>query len=105
MLLNLTDSSPLISQPLRWIVPAQFLDQVTRVPCDIPGELDGVDALQNDVVRPHRIRASERRSSGQQFKHEDTQGPVVRTDVVASVQDHLRGNVFYSGIGKIDYQK
>lgn len=94
MLLNLADASPLIAQPFRWIITAQLLDQVTGVPRDVPGKFDGVDALQDNVVSPHRIRTSKRRSTRQQFEHEHAQGPVVCADVVATVQNHFRGDVF-----------
>lgn len=94
MLLNLTDSSALVAQPFGWIVPAQLLDQVTGVPRDIPGEFNGVDSLQDYVVSPHRVRARERRRACQQFEHQHAQGPVIGTNIMATVQNNLRSNVF-----------
>lgn len=96
MLLDLADASALVAQSFGRIVAAQFLDQVAGVPRDIPWEFDGVDSLQNDIVRPHGVGASEWGSARQQLEHQHSEGPVIGTDVVATVQDHLRGHVFWA---------
>ena len=55
---------------------------------------DGEHAyLEYDVVRLHGIGACERRSAGEQLKHEHAEGPVVGADVVPLVQDHLGRHV------------
>lgn len=102
VLLDLTDATSLVAQPFGRIVPAQLLDQVAGVACDIPGELNGVDSLQDDVVSAHWVRASEGRGARQQLEHEHAQGPVVGTDVVATVEDYLRGNVFWEWTGRVN---
>ena len=85
MLLNISDSSLLISQSLRRIVSAQLLDEFSGSAADVPGEVDGVDALQDDVVGLHRVCAGEWRRAGQQLEHEHAQGPVIGRDVVTLV--------------------
>jgi len=63
VLLYLADSPTLVAQTLGGIVSAQLLDQVASITRDIPGELDGIDALKYDVVGTHRIRASKWRGT------------------------------------------
>lgn len=63
VLLNFADATALVAEPLRRVVPAQLLDEGARVPGDVARELDRVDALQDDVVRAHRVGAGERRGA------------------------------------------
>lgn len=63
MLLNFTDSTALVAQSFRWIISAQFLDESTGIAGDVPGELNGVDTLQDDVVGTHWIGSGEGRST------------------------------------------
>lgn len=57
MLLNLSDSTSLISQSLCWIVSAKFFDQSSCVTCDVSGELNCVNSFKDNVVGSHRILA------------------------------------------------
>lgn len=63
MLLNFTDATPLVPQSFRWIISAQFLDESTGIAGDVPGELNGVDTLKDDVVGTHWIGSGEGRST------------------------------------------
>ena len=63
MLLDVPDSSLLVAQPLRGVVPAELLDELLGAAGDVAGEVDGVDALQDDVVRLHGVGAGERRGA------------------------------------------
>jgi hypothetical protein len=94
VLLDFADASLLVAQSLGRVVPAQFLDQCHRVPRDVPREVDGVDSLQDDVVRLHGVGSRERGCPCQQLEHQHAQRPVVGADVMALVQDHFRGDVF-----------
>ena len=60
MLLYVPDPSFLVAKPLGGIVPAQLLDEFPGATGYVPGEVDGVDALQNNVVGLHGVCASER---------------------------------------------
>ncbi len=117
MLLDVPDASLLVSQPLGGIVSAQLLDELPRPSGDVPGEVDGVDALQDDVVRLHGVRAGEggstyciKKGKGdsismifvtrfscqrtrEKLEHEHPERPVVRADIVALVEDDLGGDV------------
>ena len=42
--------------------PAEFLDEVLCVSGDFAGEVNGVNTLQDNVVRLHRVRPSKRRA-------------------------------------------
>jgi hypothetical protein len=67
-----------------WL-PAQPLDEILRVFRDFPGEIDGVDSLQDDVVRLHGIIPGEGRAEArnrQQFYNS-------RTHLYVSVQIHI----------------
>lgn len=75
------------------ILPAQFLDEGRGVAGDVSRELDGVDALQDDVVRLHRVGAGERWGAREELEHEHTQRPVVGADVMALVEDHFGRHV------------
>jgi len=68
MLLNVPDSALLVSQPLGGVVPAQLLDELSGSTGDVAGEVDGVDALQDDVVRLHGVGAGEGRSAWKKEK-------------------------------------
>ena len=61
MLLYVTDAALLVAEPLRRVVSAQLLDERRGRSGDVSGELDGVDALEDDVVRLHRVRPGKRR--------------------------------------------
>ena len=63
MLLNVSDSALLISDSLGRVVSAQLLDELSCAAGDIAREIDRVDALQDDVVRLHRVSAGERGSA------------------------------------------
>ena len=77
-------------------IPAKFFDEGGGVASDVAREVDGVNALEDDVVRLHGIQSGEGRRSRQQFEHENAQRPVVGANVVPFVQNHFRGNVFGS---------
>ena len=66
-----------------------LLYQLLGAARDAAGEVDGVDAFENDVVSLHGVGASKRGSARQELEHQNSQGPVVSTDVVAFVQYHL----------------
>jgi len=61
--LYFTDASLLVAKPLGRIVATQLLDQHIGIPRNVSRELNGINALQDDVVRFHGIRSSERRSA------------------------------------------
>ena len=77
-------------------VPAELFDEGGGVAGDVARKVNGVNALEDDVVRLHGIQSSEGRRSRQQFKHENAQRPVVGANVVPFIQNHFRGNVFGS---------
>ena len=72
-----------------------FSSSSSSPPGDVPGEVDGVDALEDDVVGLHGVGAGEGRGARQQLEHEDAERPVVGADVVALVQDDLRSHVLW----------
>ena len=76
--------------------PAELLNEFLGPGRDVSGEVDGVNALQNDVVSLHGVGAGEGRSPGQQLEHEDPEGPVVGGDVMALIEDDLGGDVLRS---------
>lgn len=53
--------------------PAEFLDEGGSVAGDVARELDGVDALEDDVVGLHGIGSGEGGRAGEQLEHEDAQ--------------------------------
>ena len=59
VLLDIPDTALLVSKSLGRVVPAQLLDQLPGSARDVSREVDGVDALQDDVVRLHRVGAGE----------------------------------------------
>ena len=63
MLLNVAYAALLIAQPLGRVVSTQFLDERRRRSGDVPRELYGVDALEDDVVGLHGVRAREGRGA------------------------------------------
>lgn len=63
MFLYLADATALVAQPLGGIVAAQLLDQSAGVARNVARKFDGIDALQDDVVRAHGIGAGERGSA------------------------------------------
>ena len=73
--------------------PAKFLYQLLGSGGDVAGEVDGVNALEDDVVGLHGVGAGEGRGPGQQLEHEDAEAPVVSRDVVALVEDNLGRHV------------
>lgn len=98
------------------LLTAKLLDQVLRVLGDLTREVNSFDALQNDVVRLHRIASRERRPktqrmravkqtakrkrvsgayshAGEQLIHENAQRPVISRQVMTLVQDNLRRDV------------
>lgn len=115
MLLYLADAAALVAQTLGGIVATQLLDQSAGIARNVARKFDGIDALQDDVVRAHRIGTGERGRAynisnilsirlearpplewtltRQQFEHQHAQRPVVGTNVMAPIQDHLRCNV------------
>ncbi len=93
VLLDVTDAALLVSQPFGGVVPAQLLDQLPGSAGDVSREVDGIDALKNDVVGLHRIGPGERRGAGQQLEHEHAERPIVRADVVTFIKDHFRRNI------------
>ena len=64
VLLNVSDATFLISQSFSRIVPAKFFDQFPGPSRDIPGEINCIYSLQNDVVSFHGISACEGKNSG-----------------------------------------
>ena len=64
VLLNVSDATFLISQSFSRVVPAKFFDQFPGPSRDIPGEINCIYSLQNDVVSFHGIGACEGKSSG-----------------------------------------
>ena len=54
-----------------YTVPAEFLDELLGSGGDVAREVDGVDALQDDVVGLHGVGAGEGGRSGEQLEHED----------------------------------
>ena len=85
-------------ESIEWmmIIPAELFDEGGGVPGDVARKVDGVNALENDVVRLHGVGTGEGRRARQQFEHEHAQRPVVGADVVAFVQNDFRGYVFGS---------
>ena len=73
--------------------PAQLLDELLGPGGDVPGEVYRVNALEDDIVGLHGVGAGEGRRAGEQLEHEDPERPVVGRDVVALVEDDLRGDV------------
>ena len=73
--------------------PAKLLNEFLGPGRDVPGEVDGVNALQNYIVSLHGVSASEGRGPSEQLEHQDSEGPVVGRDVVALVEDHLGRHV------------
>ena len=55
------------------IIPAKLLDEFLGSSCDVAGEVNGVDTLENDVVCLHGVSASEWWSSSEKLKHEDSE--------------------------------
>ena len=45
---------------MTWALPADFPDEVLCVLCDLARKVDGINSLQDDVVRLHRVRGRER---------------------------------------------
>lgn len=100
-------------------LPAQLLDEVGSVLGYFLGELNHVNASQDDVVGFHRVRARKRRTekhqgtvnkwttewpqgklkqarpspARQQLVHQDSKRPVVSWHVVALVEDDLWSNI------------
>ena len=62
---------------LEFLIPAEFLDEFLCSGGDVAGKVDGVDALEDDVVGLHGVGPGEGRSASEQLEHEDPQGPVV----------------------------
>ena len=60
--LDVDDSVLAVAEPLRGVVATQSLDEQVGVTADLLGELDDIDAFQDDVVRLHGIRAREWRA-------------------------------------------
>ena len=52
-------------------IPAEFLDELLGSGGDVAREVDGVDALQDDVVGLHGVGAGEGGRAGEQLEHED----------------------------------
>lgn len=77
-------------------IPAELFDEGGGVASDVARKVDGVDALEDDVVRLHRVGSGEGRRARQQFEHEHAQRPVVGTNVVPFVQNDLGSHVFGS---------
>ena len=61
--LDVENAVLLVSEPLCRVVPAQLLDELAGAPGDVAGEVDGVDALQDDVVGLHGVGAGEGRGA------------------------------------------
>lgn len=60
MLLYLADAAALIAETLGGIVATQLLNEGARVARYVARKFDGIDALQDNVVRAHRIGAGKR---------------------------------------------
>ena len=75
------------------LIPAEFLDEFLCSGGDVTGEVNGIDALEDDVVGLHGVSSGEGRSASQELEHEDPEGPVVGRDVVPLVEDHLGRHV------------
>lgn len=75
-------------------LPAELLNQNISLSGNRPWEVNGIDSLEDDVVRFHRIGSGERRCSRKQFKHQNSEGPIVSADVVTFIQHNFRSNVF-----------
>ena len=76
--------------------PAELLNEFLGPGRDVPGEVDGVNALQNYIVSLHGVSASEGRGSSQQLEHQDSEGPIVGGDVVTLIEDDLGCDVLGS---------
>lgn len=63
VLLNLADASTLVTQSIGRIVAAQLLDERCCVSRNIAWKFDGVNALQDYVVRTHWVRSSKWRGT------------------------------------------
>ena len=59
VLLDIPDTALLVSESLGRVVSAQLLDELSCAAGDVAREIDRVDALQDDVVRLHRVGAGE----------------------------------------------
>ena len=82
MFLDVPETIPLVSYPLRWVVPAELLDEMLGALVDLPGELNHVHTPEDEVVGLHGVRSGEGWTARQQLKHEDSKGPVVSRQVV-----------------------
>lgn len=116
-------TAPWLTWRSSWdVLPAELLDEIAGVLRDLLGELNHVNAPQDDVVGLHRIWTWERgagtqrgHSEGlkpdggqvparqvllsparQQLVHEDSQGPIVCRHIVAFVEDDLWSHVLRS---------
>ena len=96
VLLNVPYSSLLVPQSLCRVVSAKFFDEFLGPARDIAGKVNGVNALEDDVVGFHGIGASEGWCSGQELEHENSQRPIVCADVVSLVEDDLWSHVLGS---------
>ena len=47
-------------------VPAELFDETRRILADVSREIDRFNALQNEIIRLHGIRARERRTVNKQ---------------------------------------
>ena len=61
MFLDVLDASPLVAKPLCDVVSAELFDERGCCARHVGGEGDHVNALQDDVVRLHRVAGIERR--------------------------------------------
>lgn len=114
---DFADATTLVAQTFGWVVATQLFDQCRRISRNIAWKFDGIDSLQNDVVRSHWIGTGEWRSTYsemvirfsndwdkspmfrcwftcQQFKHEHTQRPIVGTDIMSTIQNNFRCHIF-----------
>lgn len=76
-------------------IPAKFLDEFLCSCSNVAWEVDSINALEDNVVGFHGICASEWRSSGQEFEHQDSERPIVSRNVMALVEDNFWSHVLW----------
>ena len=69
MFLDVDDAVLAVAKSFGRVLSTKTLDERVSAATDLLRKLDHVDALQNDVVRLHRVRASERRTSQSAHNH------------------------------------
>ena len=89
VLLYVLDAAALVADAVDRVLLAEALDERRGCLGYAARKVDGLDALQNDVVGGHGIVADEGRIAGEQLEYENAQAPAVGGDVVALVEYDL----------------